>query len=200
MKLISLAIRCLCASFSLCSVAEGALTYIESTNGDLSGLGAAPTILDLGIGENTIFGTMGRTTAVDADIFSFSIVGGQSLTSISLLDFAPANSAFTGSFFAIAFGSTINTSDGNSHAANSLVDGSPSELLSPDVLLGEKFSGGDSTLTNPLGPGNYTIWFQETSTSVQYTLRFTVVPEPSTLALASFAFALAARRRRSYAG
>jgi len=180
----------------LSPLAQAALTYHETINGDLSGLGSAPTFLNFSQGVNTISGTMGLASSLDADIFTFNIAPGNSLTSVMMTQFDPVGEVIEGSFFAIAAGSKISTASGSGHAANTLVNASSRELLVPGALLGSKLSGGASALSTPVGLGSYTVWFQETATSVNYTLGFTVVPEPSTSLLALPASALLARRRR----
>jgi hypothetical protein len=185
-----------CIGLMTVSEAGAALVYLESSSGELSGAGGMPTALSFSLGNNTVSGMMGRSTSVDADIFQFTVASGESITSMFLSQYTPAGSAASGSFFAIASGSSINTGDGSAHAANNLVSASSGEFLSSSVLLGSKFSGGASTLTNPIGPGTYTVWFQETATTVNYTLNFVLVPEPSSALLAFCSLGLLARRRR----
>jgi hypothetical protein len=185
-------------SFLFTSASDAALSYIESINGDLSGNGLAPSVLTFTTGLNQVSGTMGATAGpVDVDIFSFVVGSGQSITSIKLSSFVPVGSVSTGSFFALDDAATIDTGNGTNHAANRLVNASSGEFLSASVLFGTKFSGGASALAGPLGPGTYTIFFRETSTQVNYTLDFTMVPEPSVSLLLIPALGVMGRRRRS---
>lgn len=167
------------------------VNYVESDSGDLSGNGAAPTFLNFGIGQNTITGTMGRPPggAIDRDIFTFTITPGEAVTSLRVLNFQPVTPPGpVGSFLAISGSNTINTGNPSAHLSNILVSGS-GELLF--ALAAGSYSNSLGTqpmtlgLTAPLNPGNYTIWFQELSTPVNYTLGVTVaaVPEPSSYAL-----------------
>lgn len=170
-----------------------AANWTESLDGNLSGNGLAPTPLTLGVGVNVISGTMGRDLPqdpVDRDIFTFTLGAGEYLTSINFLVFTPTNQ----SFYAIAPGSTINTADASGHLSNTLVN-STGEFLD-DLALGA-FSGGTG-LTAPVGPGTYTIWFQELSSVVTYSTAYTVVPEPGTTLslLGGAAMLLHLRRRR----
>ena len=57
----------------------------------------------------------------------------------------------------------------------------------------------DIGLDAPLGPGDYTVWFQETSALVPYQIEYvvTAIPEPGTAMLGVvFGIAAVLRRRR----
>ena len=71
----------------------------------------------------------------------------------------------------------------------------------PQMVLGS-YSGGLG-ITDPLGPGTYTAWFQELSSVVTYQMYYTIVtavPEPATactgLALGLVALTRTLGRRR----
>jgi hypothetical protein len=185
------------------------ITYVESVSGDLSGTATAPTFLSFGLGQNTVSGTMGRPPggAIDRDIFTFKVQEWERITAITLLRFEPvAAPGPIGSFFAISGTNTINLTNPSTHLSNRLVSG-PGELL--PLLIAGAFSDTLGTqpatqgIRGPLGQGDYTIWFQELSTSVNYTLGVTVtaVPEPATYAMGGGALLLAVcllrRRARS---
>ena len=166
-----------------------ALSYEESVSGDLSGNGAAPTSLDFSTGLNTVTGTMGSINgATDADIFTFTVAPGQEITSLDVVTYTPSISPGTGSFLAIAAGSSIATSSAATHLSNKLISGT-GEILGTLATTKQFTTGfgspsGPSGLTSPIGPGTYTLWFQEAGkASVDYTIGFTLVPEPSTIAL-----------------
>lgn len=172
------------------SLSAQIVNYLESVSGDLSSSGAAPTFLNFDLGQNKVSGTMGRpnrNVAVDADIFTFTVNPGEWITSINILTFSPvAAPGPVGSFFAISGSSTINQTNPSTHLSNRLITGT-GEIL--PLLAAGSFSdtvGQPATLglTAPLGAGNYTIWFQELSTNVDYTIGVTLsaVPEPSTYA------------------
>lgn len=164
------------------------LTYEETVSGDLSNNPSAPTSLDFSLGLNSVSGTMGFVGGnTDADIFTFTVAPGQEITSLNVIAYTPSSSPGTGSFFAISAGTSISAAGGQTHLSNKLIAG-PGEIL-PDLAATKRFTGGftsspgASSLTSPIGPGTYTVWFQEAGkTSVDYKLGFTVVPEPSTLA------------------
>ncbi len=186
-------------ALSFCTGSARAVTlWDEAFDGDLSGNNLAPTVLTLGLGVNTIRGTMGRDLPqdpVDRDIFTFTIAPGRTLSSINVIVFTPTNQ----SFYAIAPGTTININDPATHLANTLVQHTGNIL--PQLALGS-YSGGTG-LTDPLGPGTYTAWFQELSSVVTYRMDYTIVavPEPATacigLALGFVGMAEGLRRRRA---
>ena len=92
------------------STARAVTLWDEAFQGDLSGNNLAPTALTLGLGVNTIKGTMGRDLPqdpVDRDIFTFTIAPGRALTSINVTVFTPTNQ----SFYAIAPGTSIDITD-----------------------------------------------------------------------------------------
>lgn len=166
---------------ALCASRAHAVTiWDEALNGDLSGNNLAPTALTLGLGVNTIKGTMGRdlpSDPVDRDMFTFTIPPGRALTSINVVVFTPTNQ----SFYAIAPGTSIDISDPTFHLANTLVQHT-GDILS-QMALGS-YAGGTG-ITDPLGPGTYTAWFQELSSIVTYQMDYTIaaVPEPATVGM-----------------
>jgi hypothetical protein len=187
------------ALFSLAATSlwSAPLNYNDTLLADLSGNGSAPTTLIFDVGVNTVGGRMGRdepSDPVDADIFTFTLAADQVLTSINVLSFGPANA----SFYAIAAGPSISTSSSTSHLSNKLIN-TTGEILG-DLAAGS-YSGGTG-LTAPIGPGTYTVWFQEVSSLVDYNIAYTVaaIPEPSTYAAIVGALSLGFgvwRRRRA---
>ncbi len=153
-------------------LASAATIWDESIDGDLSGVGAAPTELTLAAGTNTVIGTIGNngnTGAVggqDADYFYFTVPAGATVTSLTVdsYTFAPSNpgSSFAGYVNGLGFA--------GQGAGN--VD---------DFLLFNAASGDiTASLGGPYGVGTHSFWLQETAdTVVSYALTFTLVPEPS---------------------
>ena len=186
-----------------------ALTWDESISGDLSGNGAAPTLLGtLSSGDNFILGTMGSlngTGPLDADIWNFSVPTGYALTGINLVDYkAASNSLLNDSFMAIATGGSISQTDTTLHLSNALwgygTDGFGHVY---NDLLGLLQAGpifGGIGFSGPLTPGNYTFWIQEGSDQIQYKIDFvtspTPVPEPGGALLLGVAGLWLLRRRR----
>ena len=180
------------------SATQASSSFVESVSGDLSNDSARPTPLTFTPGSNTVAGRMGIPPggAVDPDFFTFTIAPGTFLSQINLTQYMPdgsAGSALNGSFFAIASGTSINTGNPGLHLSNRLVP-AIGDIL-PGLAVGPTF-GGTGLAAQP-GAGTYTVWFQETATTVAYTLDFVVtpVPEPTTLAVVFGASGLLLRRR-----
>jgi hypothetical protein len=182
-----------CAALAIVSAPAMGLNYVESVSGDLSNNHASPTPLALTLGANTVGGRMGSNgVSVDPDIFSFTVSPGRSVNAIDLVTFAPVGSANGGSFFAISSGTSISSNDATQHLSNLLVNATGPLL---PALATPSFGG--PGIAGPLGPGTYTVWFQELATQVDYSFRINVVPEPATFALAGSALLLTLARRQS---
>jgi hypothetical protein len=161
---------------------SAAILWTEATQGDLSGDHLNPTGLTLALGENRIIGRMGRDEPfmeIDRDIFTFTLAPGSQLTSIRVLGFEGSGGA--GSFYAVAPGSNISITDPSGHLSNMLVN-QTGEIL--DDLSAGAYAGGTG-LPNPVGPGTYTVWFQEAGAEIGYDFAYTVVPEPAEYAAVS---------------
>lgn len=181
-----------------------ALNWDETSDGDLSDDGNAPTFISFTSGSNLISGTMGSlggTGPLDADIWQFSIDPGYYLTGISLLGYSAPTSG-NWSFMAMDDTTSINMFDPSQHLSNGLwteeLDGFGDTYTDLMAILdaGPEF-GGDG-FDGPLGPGNYTFWIQEGSEQIQYLINFEVtpVPEPGSALLLGLAGLLVLRRRR----
>ncbi len=184
------------ASLLLAAVlpAQAAVVYHEAIDGDLSGAFASPTNIILTTGANTIIATMGNngntgaTNGRDADYFRISLLPGHFLTSFTLdsYTFAPTNPGISFAAYVAAASFTGQTEEDIDGTA--FINAASGEILD------------DFTSTpNPLGPGTYSFWFQETSaTVVDYQITLHVIPEPCTTVLATLGFLMAARRQRSH--
>jgi hypothetical protein len=161
--------------------ARAGIVYSEAIDGELSGNNTSPTVLAFSEGVNTITGKMGASPSLDRDFFTITIAQGFQLTSIEVVSLSPT----TRSFYAVGAGTSIDITNASGHLSNMLVN-STGEILD-DLAAGPAFGG--KGLSNPLGPGTYIFWFQETSTSVNYTMNYTLsaVPEPGTFTLCSAA-------------
>jgi hypothetical protein len=168
----------------------------ESVNGDLSGDPAAPTVLAIGLGTNSITGT----ADADQDFFTIIVPDGANFTQLLLTSFESTDDL---AFLAIQSGPMI------------------TDLTVPDNLLGwlhtsAAFGGSDILddlalsdsagaigFTVPLGPGTYTLVMQQTNPGlVAYGFDLIIepvaVPQPpmaTLLALGLCALAVARRRR-----
>jgi hypothetical protein len=186
-----------------------ALTWDETVNGDLSGNGAAPTLLGtLSPGINLISGTMGSlngTGPLDADVWNFTIAAGYYLTGINLVDYsATSGSPSNNSFMAIANGGSINFNDPSLHLSNALwgygQDGFGNTYTNLLALLDDGPEFGGIGFNGPLPAGNYTFWIQEGSDQIHYGIDFVTspvpVPESGSLLLLGVAGLWSLRRRR----
>ncbi len=181
-----------------------ALDWNETTEGELSGDGAAPTFILFTEGDNLIEGTMGALGGVgpvDADVWTFTIAAGYYLTGINLVTYsAPTNGHQ--SFMAIDDALTINMSDPSLHLSNGLwteeLDGFGNTYTNMLAILDAGPEFGGTGFDGPLGPGDYTFWVQEGAEQIQYCINFIVtpVPEPGSALLLGLAGLLAWRRRR----
>jgi len=176
-------------------VPPSSVYYDESIDGELSTDNNAPT--DLGVfapGENIVIGQVtdiGGGFAGTADIFTFEIAAGQQLDTIFMTDFSTASGAAV--FLALDDGPTFLYSP---EEINDMVDfpdltqimggtTAGTANIGTDILddLEDAVnSGNGSAFTTPLGPGQYTIYIQETGPESNYTLTFNVSNAPPPIA------------------
>lgn len=169
---------------AVCANKALALDYNETVYGDLSDNPEAPTSLGtLPIGTHTLSASFVED---DYDLATFTLAPGTRLTSIYLDSYAGSTFSFSG----IQAGPVWTADLGYN------VDPEPllgwvlfGESTIGFNLLGNYASGaGAIGFTPPLAAGTYTLELQETGSfpaTAQFTV--TVVPEPSTLAIASTA-------------
>lgn len=191
-----------------------AVDWDENIDGELSGIGNAPTSILFTTGSNLIEGTISgfNGTATDVDIWNFTIAAGYYLTGINLVSYtdngfgAPLGTIY--SFMAIDDALTINTSDPSQHLSNGLwneqsPDGGATTFTNLLAILQAGPAYGGTGFSGPLPAGDYTFWIQETADGVgtldiSYCIDFIVtpVPEPSGAALLGLTGLLMLRRRR----
>lgn len=167
----------------------------ESVNGDLSGDPAAPTVLAIGLGTNSITGT----ADADQDFFTITVPDGANFTQLLLTSFESTDDL---AFLAIQSGPMITDLTvpdnllGWLHTSAAFVG---TDILD-DLALSD--SAGAIGFTVPLGPGTYTLVMQQTNPGlVAYGFDLIIepvaVPEPPTTALFALGLcALAVARRR----
>ena len=189
-----------------CCVVAAPITYAENLNGELSGDSTAPTDLGIfGIGNNTVSGQVeqvggffpgaGFVDFENADIFTFEVAAGTQVDEIFLRSFDGSSNAI---FMALDDANTFGFSASQINQANNLGElfpelilaGTVGELDDVDVMGADPDSGSNlfDELIGPassLGPGQYSVYLQETADATDYTLNFRVsaaaVPEPSTV-------------------
>jgi hypothetical protein len=189
MRILAFALSCalLCpASSSL------ALSYDESSSGDLSGDRLAPTSLSFDPGSNAISGS---TTQGDLDYVT--IFAPASIVAIVLTDYASTNDV---SFVALQAGTTFTEPNTGTNAENLLgwTHFGPGTAGDLDIDLLPVLGSAIPAIgfTGPLPAGSYTFWIQQTSAApTDYRFAF-IVPEPgAALLLALLGGALLGSRR-----
>ncbi|MEM6884602.1 MAG: hypothetical protein AAF571_06170, partial [Verrucomicrobiota bacterium] len=138
--------------------------YLEGTNGDLSDDYLNPTSLVFMPGINTVSGGLDGG-AMDLDLFSFTLLSGQTLTEIKVMEFTGGAS---GSLFAMQLGTQLSSDPVQATINMSFPDPIANVLISstmaasdfdilPNLVVGPPFN-----FANPLPAGDYVVWLNET--------------------------------------
>ena len=166
------------------------LRYDEATDGDLSNNSVNPTAIALSLGSNVITGTTTKgansptnppTPLADKDFFTFTVPDGHKVADILLLEHT-SDGDEDNSYFAVTSGSSFATiADDAGYLVSKLIDagqmGGVSEI-NQDLLesgIGSAASGFGNGGPGELGPGDYTVWYQETGADTSY--KFDIVLE-----------------------
>lgn len=193
------------AALSLTTFAASA--YDELAEGDLSGDRFAPTALAFAEGTNSVSGTFGFDPNAnggdgeqDIDYFTFTIAEGFQLTEILVNRFVGDDGL---AFMGIQEGTTFTEPALGADAGNLLgyvLFGPNADEATPGTNILDDMGTGPGSMgfTGPLGPGDYTIWLNQTGATTTHTTTFTVtaIPAPASTALLGLAGLAAARRRR----
>ncbi|MEM7465501.1 MAG: hypothetical protein AAF387_01310 [Pseudomonadota bacterium] len=162
--------------------ANATTVWDENLNGDLSTDPLTPTEISLSNGANGISGSV-QATGDTRDFFTFTLLSGQQLIGIDLVNYTDLNTSGPGNrgFHAIIDGPTSFIPSGGT-AGNFLGgdhleagDGDLLAALAAAPLAGTGFAA-------PLGPGTYTYLVQQTGPQLTgYELNFQVVPLPASV-------------------
>ncbi len=190
--------RTLCALAAVVALAPAAIAvdFDESVLGDLSDDQFAPT--DLGVlttGSNLVTGST-TNIPLDRDFWTFTVAPGDELSAIVLDSLGPREN---NSFIAMVAGSEFTTlTDTSGYLGATLIgtDGAGAPVGS-NILpnIGSPIFGGTG-FTGALGPGTYSIWFQETADITEYAFDLQIVPAPGAAGLLALGGLAAVRRRR----
>ena len=172
----------------------------EGLNGDLSTDPLTPTTISFSAGDNEIIGSV-QSPGDTRDYFTFTLLAGQQLVGIHLLNYTDLNTSAPGNrgFHAIIAGATSFVPSGAT--ADNFLGGNHLDATNDDLLSNLAISplAGDGFST-PLGAGIYTYLVQQTGPQLTgYEINFQVVPLPAIWPLFAAAFAVIgfSQRRRS---
>ena len=161
--------------------------YDESVSGDLSNNQAAPTALVLGLGTNSIKGTVNGSTD-SQDWITLHLPTGLSLNSLVLASYVSTDSqGFIGVQSGTSFvGSASSASSylGYTHYGTGATNGTlpPTNLVGTNILplMGDtSLAAGAQGFTPPLSSGDYTFVIQQLGSSTAYQFDFDTVSNVS---------------------
>jgi len=198
MKAKSVWLAALCGVGVIASAGVAETIYDEATDGDLSDDIEEPTYLGtLGLGTGSVSLEFGNSTAPDGDfdVFGFTIAPGQEWSGLIVEEYVPGDEV---SYLAIDDSDTFpvdpNLGDPSAFLAGALWGTADvGEDIFPQLRIPE---AGGVGFDGNLGPGDYSIFVQQTGPITRATLGFEVTPAPSSAALLGLAGVTAARRRR----
>jgi hypothetical protein len=144
-----------------------AFMHNESIHGDLSSVASSPTPLVLEVGANVLSGSTGGG---DFDFLTFEVGALQQLDEL-ILD---AYGGFSLSFVGLQAGSVWTAGQGFGISAAALLGWTHfgQADVGTDILDDIAVGFGAQGFTRPLGPGHYSMLFQDTGGSVSYSVTF----------------------------
>ncbi len=154
------------------------ILWNEANDGLLSSDNFTPTpVGQLQPGSNTITGTVDVSPFIDPDFFTFEVPAGSTLTQIILTKYETTQNS---SFFGVEAGNEISDLYGFNLMGGALIGGIDGANVGDNIL--DDISGstiGNGSINGSLGPGTYSVWFQEQGGPVNYEFDFQTVPEPA---------------------
>lgn len=181
-RLIALGTAALLASSGVASAAD----YDESLDGDLLDLTSGGTLFDVGVGTNSVFGTVGGSGIDFEDLVVFTIDAGELLTGVTLTEFVTA-----GGNTSTGFRLYTDQGGGLFQASGGLITTGDVGTNYLNVWNLDDFGG-----SAPLGPGTYGVLLAEFTEGQRYSFDIEVIPAPGAAGLAALAGLAAIRRRR----
>jgi hypothetical protein len=183
---------CIASAVALLSLSARAAVFNESVSGDLSNNQAAPAVLTLDNGGNSVVGTV-NGTGDSQDWIALTVPNGLQLSSVTLAAYTSSDGqGFTGVQSGSSFvGSPFVASSylGYAHYGTAADNGSQfgQNLIGVNILpiMGDNtIATGSQGFTPPLGAGTYTFLIQQlgAATSYQFDYAVTPVPEPASQA------------------
>jgi hypothetical protein len=178
--------------------AQAATVYQESTQGDLSNSGLAPTAISVAPGVN---GIAGGAANPDRDYAAFTVPAGYGLESLYVRA-GTVTAGLQGSFIGLQAGSQVTVDPDGASAAGLLGWTLFSAAdVDQDILARMGTAGaGAAGFTAPLGAGTYSLWLQELGGRSSYVLDLELVPVPVpaawSLLLGGLAMLVARARKR----
>lgn len=156
----------------------------NETAGDLSNDFANPTSLVISAGNNVVTGST-TNAPLDRDYFTFVVPEGSTVTDITLQAYQwgtdnSAGNSYFGIINSNAFPDPTSMVSDNSFVVSKLID---SAQVGQDLLqsgVGEDADGTPPSPNGPgeLGPGTYSVWYQETGASTTYAFNIVLDTPP----------------------
>ncbi len=159
--------------------------YDESIDGDLADIASGGTMLDLDLGTNSVFGTVGGGSP-EEDFAVFDVGVGQAISAITLTSVMFANGNTSTGFRLYA-----DLGSGLEQVSSGLFD--ESDVGTNYLTVWDLSDVGGSI---PLGPGTYGVALAEFTDGQSYSFDITVTPTPGSLAILGLGGLAATRRRR----
>lgn len=181
----------LVAGISLACLGQSQVIWDEGIHGDISNDRFAPTSVDLNWGDNFVIASMGGS---DKEYFHVRLAPGMALLAIFVENYV-SNDDFA--FIGLQEGTTFTEDPLTANPENMLgwtLWGTGDE--GQDLLSRMASQSGTIGFDIPLFGNDFTFWIQQTGDPTEYTLNFTTVPEPGTLAALGLGALLLRRRRK----